>query len=86
MHGFLNLLAAAALAPRSDLDALLRIVAEEDARAFAFDEATFAWRDRRVNLDYLRSTRACAFAGYGSCSFDEPIADLTALGLFSPAA
>jgi hypothetical protein len=86
MHGFLNLLGAAALAPRFDLDALLQIVAEEDVRAFAFDDTTFAWRDRCVNLDDLRSTRACAFAGYGSCSFDEPIADLTALGLFSPAA
>lgn len=86
MHGFLNLLGAAALAPRFDLDVILQIVAEEDVRAFSFDETTFAWRDRRVNVDDLRSMRACAFAGYGSCSFVEPIADLTSLGLFSPAA
>ena len=39
MHGFLNLLAAAAFAPIADAGELRRIVAEEDPSAFAFDES-----------------------------------------------
>ncbi|MEO6834467.1 MAG: hypothetical protein ABI231_00980 [Candidatus Tumulicola sp.] len=81
MHGFLNLLAAASFAPRLANDALSAIVAEEDARAFRFDESSFAWRDERAGVDDLKTMRASAFAGYGSCSFAEPVADLTALGL-----
>lgn len=85
MHGFLNLLAAAIFAPIADAGELRRIVAEEDPSAFAFDELGFRWRDRRANVDDLRRARATAFAGYGSCSFSEPVDDLTALGML-PAA
>ncbi|MBV8343509.1 MAG: hypothetical protein JO190_00775 [Candidatus Eremiobacteraeota bacterium] len=83
MHGFLNLLAASALAPRVDTETLRRIVAEEDARAFRFDDASFAWRDERVTADELARMRRVAFVAYGSCSFSEPVADLSALGLLS---
>jgi len=85
MHGFLNLLAAAAFAPSSNAAELREIVAEEDPGAFAFDDSGFVWRGRRANLDDLRRMRATAFVGYGSCSFSEPVDDLTALGML-PAA
>jgi hypothetical protein len=81
MHGFLNILAAAALAPRLDRETLVQIVAEEDAAAFAFDDTTFAWRDQRVELDAIARIRRDAFVSYGSCSLSEPIEDLTALGM-----
>lgn len=81
MHGFLNILAAAALAPQLDRDMLVQVVAEEEPAAFSFDETSFAWRDRRVDLAELRRTRAERFAGYGSCSFTEPVEDLIALGV-----
>jgi hypothetical protein len=81
MHGFLNLLAAAALARRVDGPTLERIVAEEDARAFTFDATSFRWRDERVDVDELVMTRRTAFVSYGSCSFAEPVDDLTALGI-----
>lgn len=81
MHGFLNVLAAAALAPRLDDETLGLVVAEEDPAAFAFDDASFAWCDQRVDLVQLERTRREAFAGYGSCSFDEPVEDLIALGI-----
>jgi len=81
MHGFLNLLAAAALASRVTGDTLERIVAEEDPAAFRFDEESFLWRDQRVDLGALERTRAEFFVGYGSCSFSEPVDDLTALGI-----
>lgn len=81
MHGFLNILAAAALAFNVDRDVLQAIVAEEEPNAFAFDDSSFAWRDRRIGLVELTRTRREAFLSYGSCSFAEPVEDLTALGL-----
>jgi hypothetical protein len=85
MHGFLNLLAAAAFAPRVDRDTLDAIVAEEDPAAFAFEDVSFSWRERRCDIDDLRAVRSSCFVGYGSCSFKEPIDDLTALGIIPPA-
>ena len=84
MHGFLNILAAAALAPRLDTSALARVVAEEDSAAFTFDDESFSWRDQRIELSELARTRRDAFVSYGSCSFAEPVADLTALGVLPP--
>jgi hypothetical protein len=81
MYGFLNLLAAATFAPRVDAERLASILAEEDSGAFAFDESSFRWRDQRADLDDVKRMRASAFAGYGSCSFSEPVEDLTALGV-----
>jgi hypothetical protein len=84
MHGFLNLLAAAALAARVDAPTLRRVIAEEDPGAFRFDDDSFAWRDRRIGVEDLTQARRGAFVGYGSCSFSEPIDDLAALGILSP--
>lgn len=81
MHGFLNILAAAALAPQLDGETLRQVVAEEDPAAFSFDETSFAWRDRRVDIPELQRTRRERFAGYGSCSFTDPVDDLIALGM-----
>ena len=85
MHGFLNLLAAAVFAPLADRAELREIVAEEDAGAFTFSSEDFHWRHRRASVHELERMRAQAFVGYGSCSFSEPVDDLTALGML-PAA
>jgi hypothetical protein len=79
MHGFLNLLAAAALARRVNAVTLEQIIADEEAGAFAFDDASFAWRDERIGVDELAMTRRTSFVSYGSCSFAEPVDDLIAL-------
>lgn len=84
MHGFLNLLAAAALALRVDGVVLEQIVGEEDAGAFAFDDDTFAWRGERVTLSEIERMRRGRFVAYGSCSFAEPVDDLIALGMLPP--
>jgi hypothetical protein len=81
MHGFLNLLAASALAPRVNFDTLARIVAEEDADAFGFDDASFVWRKERIGVPELSQTRRETFVAYGSCSFTEPVSELLSLGL-----
>jgi hypothetical protein len=81
MHGFLNLLAAAALAPRADRETLRRVIAEEDPSAFKFDDESLSWRDQHVSVAQLQQMRRDAFIAYGSCSFSEPVDDLTALGV-----
>jgi hypothetical protein len=83
MHGFLNVLTAASLAPRTDRPLLQRIIAEEDASAFRFDDEALYWRDERVDVDELEACRNEAFVAYGSCSFSEPVEDLTGLGIFA---
>ncbi|HKE36447.1 MAG TPA: hypothetical protein VKB39_03395, partial [Candidatus Baltobacteraceae bacterium] len=85
MHGFLNLLAAAVFASRTDETVLRAIVAEEDPGAFTFEDDSFAWRGLCCNIDELRAVRRSSFVGYGSCSFDEPVDDLTALGILPTA-
>lgn len=68
MHGFLNVLAGAAYADRGK-EAVAVLLEAEDASAFAALDA------RHVELARER------FVSFGSCSFAEPIEDLTALGL-----
>jgi hypothetical protein len=81
MHGFLNILVGAALAGKVDRSTLVRVVAEEDPRAFVFDDDALAWRDQRIPSGELARIRNSAFVSYGSCSFAEPIEDLIALGM-----
>jgi hypothetical protein len=76
-HGFLNLLAAAVFAD-GDLEA---IVGEEDPDAFALDGDGFTVRGRRADTVAIAEARAERFVAYGSCSFDEPVDDLQALGM-----
>lgn len=83
MHGFLNILAAAALAPRAGRRLLQQIVAEDDQSAFHFEDAALCWGDERIELGELEACRHGAFVAYGSCSFSEPVEDLTALGVFA---
>ncbi len=85
MHGFLNLLAAAALAPRVDRETMGRIVAEEDARAFHFTDDALQWRDLEVATSEIERTRRALFHAYGSCSFSEPVEDLVALNVLPSA-
>jgi hypothetical protein len=83
MHGFVNLFAAAALARVADLDeaGIASILAEEDPTAFRFEDEALSWREHRVPADGIRAARRTFAVSFGSCSFDEPREDLTALGL-----
>ncbi|GAA1668469.1 hypothetical protein GCM10009830_12840 [Glycomyces endophyticus] len=69
-HGFLNVLVAAdAAADNAAVDEIAAILASEDAAALAA-------RAKRL-LDRPR----VLWTGFGSCSVDEPLTDLTGLGL-----
>jgi hypothetical protein len=76
MHGFLNVFLAAAL-----LDDAEDVLAESDARAFAFDDEGVTWRDRRVTPEEIVAMRRTFATSFGSCSFEEPISDLRELNL-----
>lgn len=79
MHGFLNVFLAAAFAWHSDRD-LEPILAETDPAAFRFDDRAH-WRDRSLSAEQVRDAREQFAHSFGSCSFEEPVQDLEALGL-----
>jgi hypothetical protein len=79
MHGFLNVFVAAAFAWHGDRD-LAPILGETDPTAFRFDDRVH-WRDRSLSTDQVREARVQFAHSFGSCSFEEPIRDLEALGL-----
>ena len=85
MHGFLNVIGAAILDAALDLDARTRerILAEDGERAFRLDDDGFAWRDLRADGVQVASARRSAVHAFGSCSFEEPVADLEALGILT---
>ena len=83
MYGFLNLFLAAMLAHDSatpqELSAALE---EDDPAAFRFEDDLMRWRDCCLPVDDLVLPIRQNFAiSFGSCSFEEPIADLKALNL-----
>jgi hypothetical protein len=82
-HGFLNLLAAAVFAHAEGLGAeeLVPLLAEEDPAAFALDAEGLAVHGHHADAAAIADARAELFVAYGSCSFDEPVADLTLLGI-----
>ncbi|HSF85374.1 MAG TPA: hypothetical protein VLG28_06905 [Acidimicrobiia bacterium] len=81
-HGFLNLLAAVSLAAEgASPDDVAAVVAEDDPDAFGASPAGLRWRDVRIGAATIRRVRQDAFPGYGSCSFDEPVADLARMGI-----
>lgn len=78
-HGFLNVFLAAALAWHGDRD-LEPVLAETDPAAFRFDDRAH-WRDRSLSAGQVREAREKFAHSFGSCSFEEPVRDLEALGL-----
>jgi hypothetical protein len=79
MHGFLNALLAAAFAWQGKRN-IEPILAETDPNAFRFGEGA-QWRDWSVDAYRIREVRRQFAHSLGSCSFDEPVEGLQALGL-----
>jgi len=81
MHGFLNVFVAGTLAHARAIDAEMvrRVLEEEDPRAFTFDPEGLAWREHRATVAEIADARQSAVTSFGSCSFEEPRADLEAL-------
>jgi hypothetical protein len=83
MHGFLNLLMMTAFARESyRVSYLEELMEEEFEEAFEFSEVGVDWRDgHALSNAHLGWLRKKGMHSFGSCSFDEPIADLEAMGL-----
>jgi hypothetical protein len=72
-HGFLNLLAGAALALEGAQPAEVeRAIGEDVPDALSLGPDALRWRDRSFAPDVLERTRRELFVGMGSCSVDEP--------------
>lgn len=83
MHGFLNLLMMAGFARESyRVSYLEELMEEEFEEAFNFTELGVDWRDgHSLTTAQLGWLRQKGMQSFGSCSFDEPIADLESMGL-----
>lgn len=82
MHGFVNLFLGAAMlhALRLEPDVYMQILNETDASAFSFDDNIASWRDRTISVEQIAHARERLCMSFGSCSFAEPVEDLTRLG------
>jgi hypothetical protein len=75
MHGFLNVFLAAAF-----IDDAEEVLRDDRPQSLAFGDDAVWWRDRRVTTVELQDLRQNFAISFGSCSFEEPIADLKDLG------
>lgn len=81
MFGFLNvLIAAAAAGEGAGDDELVQLLEERDPSAIQVGNAAITWRGHRFTQQDLAATRARFALSFGSCSFEEPLADLRSLG------
>ncbi len=81
MHGFVNLfLAATLLYLGGTLDEANQLLNEEHPEAFSISPEAIAWRSFHWTSAQLRTVRKEFAISFGSCSFEEPIHDLEALG------
>ncbi len=81
-YGFINVVGAALLAfgiGLSDRE-IVSCLMEENADRFAFNESGFSWNGKSMDADEIRRLRRERVMGFGSCSFEEPVADLQTLG------
>ncbi len=86
MYGFLNVIGGAVLAYAGALDrsALEAMLVDDEPGRFRLDVETFAWNGIAVDAAAIGSARGAFVHSYGSCSFDEPVDELCALGMLSP--
>lgn len=81
MHGFINLLCAAALVWfGGEEDEVIQLLKERDSQAWRVTADTICWRKWEWSADELREVRESLLKSVGACSFLEPVHDLEALG------
>jgi hypothetical protein len=78
MYGYLNVMLAAAALRLESGDAIAHgILLEEDPAAFALGTEQIVWRDLRIPAVVLEAMRQEGSLAFGSCSFSEPMDELT---------
>ncbi len=73
--------AAAQECEAADAATLVALLDETDARAFQFGDDALSWRGHMLPTQQLLTARREFAHSFGSCSFEEPVADLRELGL-----
>ncbi len=82
MYGFLNVFVAAALVNEGEgKETALAALEESDRHAFAFEDDAIVWRDKRITATQIAASRRMLATSFGSCSFREPIDELSPLAL-----
>lgn len=82
MFGFLNLFLAGSFARQGmTAEETALVLVETDLRQFHFDAAGVSWRGHALSMEQVARARESFAISFGSCSFREPIDDLTQLGL-----
>lgn len=82
MFGFLNIFTAAVFAQLHTHERVLEeIVREAEPTAFQFGEFGLEWRGRTATARQVTSARSSLGLAFGSCSFQEPLDGLRAIGL-----
>ncbi len=83
MHGFLNLFMMTGFAREGyKISVLEDLMEDEFGEVFHFDEHAATWRDNfSLNTHHIQILRKLGVQSFGSCSFDEPVADLQKLGI-----
>ncbi len=80
MHGFINLVCATALIHSGGaVPEAAALLEEQNPGAWLLTHQVLTWRSHSWTTDHLSETRK-KFVSFGSCSFEEPILDLEALG------
>ena len=81
MHGFVNLVLAATLLAAGKIDEALADACLDDDRpeAFKLSGRAGAWLNGVVTYSELSHARRSLLRSVGSCSFDEPVAEIDAL-------
>jgi hypothetical protein len=82
MHGFVNVFLAGVLlySRNLSLDQIRRLLDDDQADHFSFTHKGASWQKHRVSTAEIAAARRDFVRSFGSCSFDEPRADLRTLG------
>jgi hypothetical protein len=83
MHGFINVFCAGIFAYNLDLNEheLTRMLLDESPDHFKFSDDSISWDIYEVFKEEIADAREKFITSFGSCSFEEPIADLKSLNL-----
>ncbi len=82
LHGFINLLVAAALASSGPTEPGLieAVLDESDPGAFVFENRTVKWRDYSFGAATITESRRRLLLSFGSCYAEQPRLELQKLG------
>jgi hypothetical protein len=81
MHGFVNFFVAAAAAHEGADEAEIAAILEDgEVGDFNASGTALEWRARKFSLEAIREMRDRFAISFGSCSFEEPVEEMSAMG------